>query len=229
MVTQLKQTALHRAHLALNSRMVDFAGWDLPVMYGGILDEVRAVRNDVGIFDISHMGRLRVSGQGATALLQLVTSNDVASLQPSHAHYSLLTNPTGGIIDDIIVYRAGPESYLVILNASNADKDIAWMHTHAGEGVVLDDRTADTAMIAVQGPHAPQLVAQLAARPELLNLSRFQYGAGQIDGVETTFCRTGYTGGLVGPPKCRSCTVWTRRTRRASYRSGLPSVRSRNR
>lgn len=191
---QLKRTPLYEAHLRLNARMVDYAGWHMPVMYSGILEEARAVRNAVGLFDISHMGRIRIAGEGATDLLQGLTSNDVAALKPSEAHYSLLTNPQGGIIDDIIVYREDRESYLVVINASNAAKDIAWILKHAPASLSLHDMTTETAMIAVQGPKAPALVAELAGNPQLLQLGRFAYASGTLHGVPATLCRTGYTG-----------------------------------
>src|SRR5256885_17169672 len=113
----LRHTPLYPSHLEQNARIVDFAGWAMPVLYTSILEEARAVRSRAGIFDISHMGRTRIYGGGATALLQSLTTNDVAALKPSEAQYSLLTNPQGGIIDDIIVYREGEESYLVVINA----------------------------------------------------------------------------------------------------------------
>ncbi|HZT41585.1 MAG TPA: hypothetical protein VFA07_05330, partial [Chthonomonadaceae bacterium] len=194
METNLRQTPLTVAHRTLSGRMVDFAGWEMPVLYTSILDEARAVRAAAGIFDISHMGRIHVSGEGATALLQKVTSNDVSALQPSEAQYSLLTNSQGGIIDDIIVYRQGPEAYLVVINASNTDKDLGWIHSHTPANVTIDNRTAQTAMIAAQGPRAPQLVVDIASDPSLLALDRFQYGTGAIAGAPATFCRTGYTG-----------------------------------
>ncbi len=189
-----KRTPLTDAHIRLQARMVDFAGWLMPVMYSGILEEARAVRSAVGLFDISHMGRIRLAGEGATALLQRLTSNDVAALKPSEAHYSLLTNPQGGIIDDIIVYREDRESYLIVINASNAAKDIAWILKHASADLTLHDMTAETAMIAVQGPKAPDLVASLAGNPHLLHLDRFAYASGTLQGVPATLCRTGYTG-----------------------------------
>src|SRR5262245_26653175 len=119
----LRRTPLYPAHRDASARMVDFAGWEMPVLYTSILDVARAVRSGVGLFDISHMGRTRISGEGATALLQSLTSNNVATLKPSEAQYSLLTNPQGGIIDDIIVYREADQAYLVVINASNSDKD----------------------------------------------------------------------------------------------------------
>jgi aminomethyltransferase len=194
METNLRRTPLFAAHKKSNARLVDFAGWEMPVLYTGILEEARAVRSHVGIFDISHMGRIQVTGEGATALLQQLTSNDVAALKPSEAQYSLLTNPTGGIIDDIIVYRAGGEDYLVVINASNTEKDLAWIAQYTPATVTVTDNTVQTAMIAVQGPEAPALIARLTARPELLELGRFQYAAGEIGGAAATFCRTGYTG-----------------------------------
>lgn len=194
MSQQLRLTPLNDAHVSLNARMVDFAGWNMPVMYSGILDEVRAVRNNVGIFDISHMGRVNISGIGATALLQKLTSNDVAALEFSQAQYSLLMNESGGIIDDIIVYRKSEEAYLVIINASNTDKDLTWIRSHAPTAVTIDDITLSTAMIAVQGPAAPSLVAKLASDPSLVDIGRFHYTAGVIAGAQATFCRTGYTG-----------------------------------
>ncbi len=194
METALSHTPLYAAHVAASARIVDFAGWAMPVLYTGILEESRAVRNAVGIFDISHMGRVHVSGAGATDLLQSLTSNDVAALLPSDAQYSLLTNPQGGIIDDIIVYREGEEAYLVVINASNTDKDLDWIHSHTPSGVHIENRTSATAMIAVQGPKAPQMVATLAESPDLLSLDRFQYATATLRGASATFCRTGYTG-----------------------------------
>lgn len=194
METNLRRTPLFAAHQKRNARLVDFAGWEMPVLYSGILEEARAVRSHVGIFDISHMGRIQVTGEGATAMLQHLTSNDVAALSPSEAQYSLLTNPDGGIIDDIIVYRAGAEDYLVVINAGNTAKDLAWIAPYTPATVRVEDHTVETAMIAVQGPEAPDLVARIAEMPDLLKLERFQYAVGQFNGVSATFCRTGYTG-----------------------------------
>ncbi len=190
----LLKTPLHAAHLALKARMVDFAGWDMPVLYTGILEEARAVRAGVGLFDISHMGRIHLEGSGATALLQSLTTNNVETLKPSEAQYSLLTNPDGGVIDDIIIYRAADEEYWVVINASNAQKDIDWITQHLPDSVALEDWSSRTAMIAVQGPNAPAVVAELAKNAALMELKRFQYHQGDLLGATTIFCRTGYTG-----------------------------------
>jgi len=194
MQSELRETPLSEAHKRANARMVDYAGWNMPVMYGGILEEARAVRTAVGLFDISHMGRITVSGKGATRLLQSLTSNDVASLAYTQAQYSLLTNPNGGIIDDIIVYREDDEAYLVVINASNTKKDLDWILSHKPDEVTVNDNTVATAMIAVQGQTAPALVALLANNSGLLAIPRFHYTFGMIAGANVTLCRTGYTG-----------------------------------
>lgn len=191
--TRTRRTPLYAIHLEEGARMVPFAGWDMPVQYAGILDEARAVRSAVGLFDISHMGRVVVSGSGAAAFLDYLTTNDVAALEPGRAHYSLLTNPGGGIIDDIIVYRQGPERFLVVINAANADKDLGWLRTHLRGDVSLEDRTEQTAMIAVQGPAAPVVVENLT-HGDVIGLKRFAHLEGAVAGAPAIVCRTGYTG-----------------------------------
>lgn len=173
--------------------MVPYAGWDMPVSYAGILEEARAVRNNAGLFDISHMGRTRIHGVGAGELLQKLTTNDVLALGAGQAHYSLLTNPQGGIIDDIIVYCHAIDDYLVVINASNTAKDLDWIRSHAGAETQIEDNTDQTAMIAVQGPAAPALVAD-RADVRLIDLPRFHFVECRLSGVPATLCRTGYTG-----------------------------------
>jgi aminomethyltransferase len=189
----LRRTPLQDLHRALKARMVPFAGWEMPVQYAGILEEARAVRTGVGLFDISHMGRVDLTGPGALALLQRLTTNDAASLSPGQAQYSLLTNPQGGIIDDIIVYRAAETEYRVVTNAGNTAKDLTWIRDHAGGDVAVEDWTERTAMIAVQGPLAPALVANLADQ-DVSGMPRFSFQRGTLGGVPAAFCRTGYTG-----------------------------------
>jgi aminomethyltransferase len=210
MSEELRRTPLYDEHKRLNARMVPFGGWDMPVQYAGILDESRAVRTAVGLFDISHMGRVGVSGPGALGFLQLVTSNDVSALGPGQAQYSLLTNPAGGVIDDIIVYRLGEGDFLVVINASNTSKDLAWFAENAAEDVEIQDRTAETAMIAVQGPRAPELVDSLT-EDNLAGLDRFEHKQGRIGESAATFCRTGYTGedGFeVIVPRAAAASLW---------------------
>jgi aminomethyltransferase len=207
----LRRTPLNNLHRELKGRLVPFAGWEMPVQYAGILEESRAVRTAAGMFDISHMGRVDVSGPGALNLLQSLATNDVAALSPGQAHYSLLTNPRGGVIDDIIVYRVGEAEFLVVINASNTGKDLDWIRAHAGQDVTITDRTEETGMIAVQGPAAPGIVADLADR-DLLSLPRFSYARGTLAGADTIFCRTGYTGEdgfeLIVPAE-RAADVWS--------------------
>jgi aminomethyltransferase len=208
----LKRTPLYETHKRLKSRMVPFAGWEMPVQYSGILEESRAVRNAVGLFDISHMGRIHIYGKGALALLQSVTSNNVDALGPGQAQYSLLTNPSGGIIDDIIVYRKDQEDFLVVINASNTDKDLRWIREHAPDTVTMEDHTEQTAMIAVQGPAAPQIVSQMAGE-DLLSVPRFGFREASLFGQPATLCRTGYTGedGFeIIVPAAASEAVWNR-------------------
>jgi aminomethyltransferase len=189
----LRRTPLYALHKEIGGRLVPFAGWEMPVQYSGILEESRAVRTAVGLFDISHMGRTHVRGSGALPLLQQVTSNDVSALASGQAQYSLLTNPRGGIIDDIIVYRLGVEEFTVVLNASNTQKDLDWMRSQSGGSVTIDEYTERTGMIAVQGPKAPDLVARLSGQ-DLSRVDRFSFVNGEIAGASAALCRTGYTG-----------------------------------
>src|SRR5258708_28679503 len=122
----LKRTPLYEAHVSASARMVPLAGWEMPVQYGGVIEEVRAVRRAAGVFDVSHMGEVVVSGPGALAWLNSLTTNDVAKLTPGRAQYSLLLRPDGGILDDILAYRFGGDQYLLVLNASNTWGDLAW-------------------------------------------------------------------------------------------------------
>lgn len=190
----LNRTPLWQCHRDLGAKMVDFAGWDMPVLYTSILEEARAVRTRAGIFDISHMGRIELAGDGALKLLQAVTTNDVAALSPGAAQYSLITNPGGGIVDDIIVYERAPGNFLVVINASNSMKDIRWIQERMSAADNLTDLTRETAMIAVQGPEAVSLVAALAGAHELNDLPRFHFASGRIGAIDALLCRTGYTG-----------------------------------
>lgn len=141
--------------------MVDFAGWEMPVQYSGILAEHKAVREAVGVFDISHMGEFFVSGPGAVAWLDGLLTNNVEKLEPGRAHYSLLLNEHGGVIDDLIVYRLGAENFLLVVNAAKIDEDAAWMESRLTAGVVFENRSADFAALAIQGPNAARVYEKL--------------------------------------------------------------------
>jgi aminomethyltransferase len=194
----LKHTALTSRHEALGARMVPFAGWFMPVQYSGILNEHRTVRTAAGLFDLGHMGQVRVTGPDALAYLQQITTNDVAVLQPGEAQYSMLPNPTGGVIDDIIVYRLVDEpGYFVVINAANHDKDVAWMQeqrtARAGLNVDVDDVSEHLGMIAIQGPNALETVACLTESP-LAELKPFSCSGATVAGIPVLAARTGYTG-----------------------------------
>jgi glycine cleavage system T protein len=193
----LGRTPLYDSHVQAGGRMVPFAGWEMPVQYTGVLPEVRAVRESVGLFDVSHMGRVRVRGADAFAYLQFLTVNDVSRLPDAGgaAQYSLLCLEAGGIIDDIIVYRLAEDEFIVVLNASNREKDLAWMRGHAARysHLIIEDETEQTALIAVQGPKAIEMVDALSDR-DVTMLPRFGLDETVVGDVQTLAARTGYTG-----------------------------------
>jgi aminomethyltransferase len=159
----LKRTPLHDRHAAAGARLFPFAGWEMPVQYEGIRPEHVAVRTKVGVFDVSHMGEVETTGPDAEAFLQRILSNDVSKIAEDGAQYSVLCKDDGGVLDDLFSYRLGPQRFLTVTNASNHEKDLAWFRRHAdGFDVEVHDRLHDYAMLAVQGPDARGLVAQLA-------------------------------------------------------------------
>ncbi|THF66273.1 glycine cleavage system aminomethyltransferase GcvT [Pseudothauera nasutitermitis] len=206
-----KHTPLHAAHLAAGARMVDFAGWDMPVNYGSQIEEHHAVRRDAGMFDVSHMLSLDLAGAGATDFLRGLLANDVARLKtPGKALYSCMLNEQGGVIDDLIVYRMADDDYRVVVNAGTADKDLAWMRARiaaTGANVTLESRR-DLAMIAVQGPKALERAA--SALPELAAAGfPTPFSAQRTD--DLFIGRTGYTGedGFeLAVPAQRAQAVW---------------------
>jgi aminomethyltransferase len=187
MAQTLLRTPIHDRHLALGARMVPFAGWDMPVQYEGVIPEVRAVRTDCGVFDVSHMGELEVEGPRAGDLLQATLSNDLGRLTPGDAQYTLLTNEHGGIVDDLIVYKLDEFRYLLIVNASNRAADYGWLKEREPPGADVRDVSDDYALLAVQGPRAIERLGLPAAKP-------FTFAEGEIDGIQCMVNRTGYTG-----------------------------------
>ena len=187
-----RRTPLHADHARLGARFVPFGGWEMPVQYTGILAEHAAVRSAAGLFDVSHMGEIELRGPGALAAAQELTANDVARLGDGEAQYSLLLLPSGGIVDDIMVYRLGAERILLCVNAANADKDLAWIRAHAGAAEVVD-RSAETGLLALQGPRATAILARLAAA-DVAALPRFACAETEVAGRRVLAARTGYTG-----------------------------------
>ena len=189
----LKRTPLYDRHVAAGARLVPFAGWEMPVQYAGIKEEHVAVRRAVGVFDVSHMGEVETTGPDAEAFLQRVLSNDVSRIAEDGAQYSVLCREDGGVLDDLFTYRLADDRFLTVTNASNHERDLAWMRGHAeGFDVELHDRLRDYAMLAVQGPAARELVAGLAGG-ELPK--RFRTAELTVAGAPGVLvCGTGYTG-----------------------------------
>lgn len=197
-VSEPKRTPIAERHQELGARMVDFAGWYMPVQYRGIIEEHRAVRTAAGLFDLGHMGQLDVRGPDALAFLQYVTTNDVSQLEPGQAQYGMLLYPDGGVVDDIIVYRRPDgDGYFVVINAANIDKDVAWLQEQVearGDlSVSLENVSDETGMIAIQGPKAEAIVDGLTDA----NLAAVEYFSAieaTVDGIPCMLARTGYTG-----------------------------------
>jgi glycine cleavage system T protein (aminomethyltransferase) len=172
--------------------MVDFGGWELPQQYTSIRDEHFAVRTVAGLFDISHMGRLVVAGSDAEAYLQRLLTNDIAALPAGHAIYTLMCREDGGAIDDLVVYREAAERFLVVVNAANREKDVAWMRKHLPAGATIQDLTQDMSLIAFQGPRAHALLPRDSSETEAI--AYFTFRPGKVAGVPALVSRTGYTG-----------------------------------
>jgi aminomethyltransferase len=188
----MKRTPLYAAHVKAGARMVPFGGWEMPVQYTGILEEHRATRAAVGLFDVSHMGEFEVEGAAALAALQSLTTNDVSALEPGQVQYSVLCYPDGGIVDDLTVYRLAADRYMVTVNASNIDKDWSWV-TERGGGARWRNISEATALIAVQGPKAEALVGRLAD-VDVTAIGYYRFARARVAGVSALVSRTGYTG-----------------------------------
>jgi aminomethyltransferase len=209
----LKKTPLYNSHLALGARMVPFGGWDMPVEYSGITAEHLAVRTAAGLFDVSHMGEVEIAGKDALTAVQHITSNDASKLQVGQIQYSALTTPAGTFVDDLLVYRFGPSHFLLVINASNIDKDYAWIAERVKEAVP-DIGTVNSsdryALIAVQGPRAQEILQTLTAI-DLSAIKYYWFAHGEVAGVRGTVSRTGYTGedGFeVMVPPAMAARVW---------------------
>lgn len=193
--TTLKETPLAAAHRSAGARMVDFAGWNMPVQYKSIVQEHMAVRTKVGLFDVSHMGEFVVVGSDAESFVQYVVANDCKRLsRPDMALYTQFVKPDGGTVDDLIVYRRKAD-WLLVVNASNISKDWEWLsgHTSKFKDLKLKDISEQTSLLALQGPYAVELLSDIVA-PWLKDQPSFSYGEGTADGIKVSFGRTGYTG-----------------------------------
>ena len=211
----MKQTSLHEAHVARKAKLMDFAGWAMPLQYSGVLDEYHTVRTTAGLFDVSHMGRLHVEGPGALPFLQRVTTNDVQRVESMGSQYSMICNPDGGVKDDIFLYRLGAEQFLLCVNASNLDKIRSWLFQQQSEEqgrLRIVDQSEDLAQLALQGPASKSLL-QAHVEASLDGLKPRQCLRETVGGADCLITRTGYTGELgyeLYVPATRVRHVWDR-------------------
>jgi aminomethyltransferase len=219
----LRRTALFDRHVAAGAKMVDFAGWEMPVQYDGVREEHEAVRQAAGIFDVSHMGEIETSGPQALELLQRLLSNDLEALSLCGAQYSVLCREDGGVLDDLFTYRIGAERYLTVTNASNHESDLAWFLEQAAgfPEATVSDRIEDFAMLAVQGPLAREIVQAGADSPLP---ARMKAETRRLHGTEVLVCGTGYTGEdgvelLCAPDDAGE--LWDQLVRRGARPAGL--------
>src|SRR5437868_2993368 len=176
------RTPLYEAHLKAGARMVEFAGWDMPVQYSGLIEEHLAVRQRAGMFDVSHMGEVLIEGPRALEAAQRLVSNDLSKCADGQAQYSALCNERGGVIDDVIVYRFSPERLFICVNASGREKDFEWMRAHAGDGIAVMQRSDDWGQIAIQGPNSPGIVDSLC-EPHVLDVPYYHFLEATVAGV----------------------------------------------
>ncbi|MBV9618513.1 MAG: glycine cleavage system aminomethyltransferase GcvT, partial [Verrucomicrobia bacterium] len=181
-----KKTALYDQHLKLGAKMVPFAGWLMPVQYISIVEEHQAVRKNIGMFDISHMGQLIVEGKGARTWLNTMLTNNVDKLEVGQGQYTFLLYDKGGIIDDLIAYRIGDAKFLLVVNASCTEQDLTWLNEHKRADVKIDNRSANFGGVAIQGPRIGELFVNLPARNHIVDLD--------LEGMPISMARTGYTG-----------------------------------
>jgi aminomethyltransferase len=220
-----RRTALYDNHVAAGAKMVEFAGWEMPIQYKGVREEHMAVRENVGVFDVSHMGEIETAGPGAEGLLQRLLSNDVAKIAIGGAQYSVLCREDGGVLDDLFTYRLEVDRYLTVTNASNHERDLAWFRRHAEAGdfgeLEVSDRIDDYAMLAVQGPRARELVQAISDAPLP---ARMTAATRRLAGGRVLVCGTGYTGEdgvelLASSPEAPN--LWDELLRRGAVPTGL--------
>ncbi len=192
-VTDLRKTALFETHKSLKARMVPFGGWNMPVEYSGIIKEHTAVRTAAGLFDVSHMGEFIVSGPQALELIQYITCNDASRLVDGQAEYSALPTENGTVVDDLLVYRESANRYMLVVNASNIESDLEWIHNHNTFIASVENISNATGLLALQGPAAKEVLRVLADL-SLDPIAPFHFARGRVSGVDAMISRTGYTG-----------------------------------
>ncbi len=190
---RLKRTSLYEIHREAGARSVEFAGWEMPVLFTGIIEEHLAVRSSAGLFDISHMGEIEVAGPEADDFLQHTLTNDLSRIGNGEALYTVMCYENGGIVDDLLVYRLSGRKYLLCVNAANAKKDYEWLLENRKGDVEITDNTDDYALLALQGPIAVNILEPLVSR-DIKSMKKFSHFTDEVDGVEAIVARTGYTG-----------------------------------
>ncbi|MCK6550439.1 glycine cleavage system aminomethyltransferase GcvT [Myxococcota bacterium] len=210
-MTEPKKTPLYDVHVAAGARIVPFAGYSMPVQYSGVIEEHETVRKNVGLFDVSHMGEVEIRGPRALEVANRIISNDVERIVDGQALYTVMCKPDAGIVDDLVVYRMSAEHVFICVNASNREKDFAWIAAQAGGDAEVVDSSDDYAQIAVQGPKALELVERLADVP-VRHLKSYTFTKGHVAGQDAIISRTGYTGedGFeLYVPSSGGAAVWT--------------------
>ncbi|MGH2442329.1 MAG: glycine cleavage system aminomethyltransferase GcvT [Chloroflexota bacterium] len=188
-----KRTPLYQEHVQAGARVVPFAGFLMPIQYTGIIDEHMAVRTGMGMFDLSHMGEFEIRGDGAADAIDYLMTNDIRGLEAGQVRYTPMLYPHGGIVDDLLVYRRSPDHFMLVVNASNIEKDTQWIAAHLPPGVTMEDVSDDVALIAIQGPEAESLL-QGCTEVNLAEVGYYRFVDGLCAGVRATISRTGYTG-----------------------------------
>ncbi|MBE7476087.1 MAG: glycine cleavage system aminomethyltransferase GcvT [Ignavibacteriales bacterium] len=190
----MKKTTFNNIHKKLGAKLVEFAGYEMPIQYSSIIAEHKAVRNSVGVFDVSHMGEVFITGDKALEFVQYITTNDASKLIPGRVQYSAMCYPDGGIVDDLLVYKISDKEFLLVINASNIEKDVNWMKENNKFGVKIDNRSDEYSLLAVQGPNSGEVIKKLVAK--MPDLEYYHFTNGKIAGIDMIISRTGYTGEL---------------------------------
>ncbi len=193
-MAELKKTPLNEYYHESGAKLVDFGGWEMPVQFTSIKEEHNAVREDVGIFDVSHMGEIKVSGKEAVQFLNHVLTNDITKLTDVKAHYTFLCNEQGGVIDDLVAYKLGEDEYILVVNAGNTDKDFEWLNSIEGFDAKVENVSSEYGQIAIQGPNARAMV-QKHVEEDISDIKMFQFRTDyKVDGKDVILSQTGYTG-----------------------------------
>ncbi len=190
----MKKTPLYRVHKYLSAKFTEFGGWEMPLQYSSIVKEHLAVRSAAGLFDLSHMGEIDIRGHGANELVQKLSTNDAGRLTDGRVLYTLFCNKTGGIIDDLLIYRYADNHYMLVVNAANIEKDMAWIETQNSMAAEIADQSDNTALIALQGPKSINILNAFVTEHDVSEIPFFGFVVAEVDEIPTLISRTGYTG-----------------------------------